>query len=156
MGVEKQAKETKETACKRLYGVKPETFEKMASILRREWSKLHDPGGRPSKLTVREKLAVTLKRIGECRTMESISADCGVGKSTACETIKWVEGTLKKDNALQPPGKKALRQDDSPVRYVAVDVSESPIQRQKNPKRMAFREKEAPYGKGPGDCRTEE
>ncbi|MDR2448129.1 MAG: IS5/IS1182 family transposase, partial [Treponema sp.] len=115
----------------------------MASILRREWDKLHEPGGRPSKLTVREKLTVTLKRLGECRAMESICADCGVGKSTACETIQWVEGTLKKDNAFQSPGKKALRQDDSPVRYVAVDVTESPIQR---PKRMAFREKEAPYG----------
>jgi predicted DNA-binding protein YlxM (UPF0122 family) len=135
MGTGKQAKETKETVFKRLYGVKPETFEKMASILQREWNKLHEPGGRPSKLTVREKLTVALKYLREYRTMESIGADYGVRKSTVWETIKWVEDTLKKDKAFELPGKKVLRQDDSPIRYIVVDVTESPIQRPKKTKK---------------------
>jgi len=57
---------------KRLYGVKPETFEKMSAILQREYGKLHKSGGSPPKLIVNDKLTATLKYLREYRTMESI------------------------------------------------------------------------------------
>jgi hypothetical protein len=64
MEKKKQEKDSKEAVFKRLYGVKPETFEKMASILQKEWNKLHRTGGRPSKLTIPEKLTLTLDLFG--------------------------------------------------------------------------------------------
>jgi hypothetical protein len=88
MGKGKRAQETKNAVFKRgLYGVNPETFEKMKAILEKEFERLHKPGGRPSKLTIAEKLTATLKYLGKYRTMESIAAGYGVAKSGIRETI---------------------------------------------------------------------
>ena len=91
-----------------LYGVKPDTFEKMKGILQKEYNKLHKAGGSTPKLEVQDKLMVTLKYYREYRTMESIGADYSVSKSTICESIQWVENTLEKDKTFKLPDKKVL------------------------------------------------
>jgi hypothetical protein len=88
--------------------------------------------------------------------MESIAADYDVKKSTVCESIRWVENTLRKDKTFALPGKKMLRGKEQSVQCVVVDVTESPIQRPKKTKRVLFREKEAPYDKNAGDYQPEE
>ena len=120
-----------EAVFKRLYGVKPNTFEKMKAILQKEYDKLHKMGGSPPKLTVEDKLMITLKYLREYRTMESIGADYGVKKSTVCESIKWVENTLAKDKMFKLPGKKILKKGSDDIEIVIVDVTESAIQRPK-------------------------
>jgi hypothetical protein len=77
-----------ESVFKRLYGVKPDTFERMLAILQKEFIKMHRAGGAPPKLSVKDKLTITLKYLREYRTMESIGADYGVTKSTVCESIQ--------------------------------------------------------------------
>jgi predicted DNA-binding protein YlxM (UPF0122 family) len=116
---------------KRLYGVKPDTFEKMRVILQKEYEKMHKKGGSPPKLTVKDKLTVTLKYLREYRTMESIGADYSVSKSTICESIQWVESTLAKNKTFKLPGKKVLKETSDTIEYIVVDVTESPIQRPK-------------------------
>jgi hypothetical protein len=123
--------ESPEAVFKRLYGVKPDTFEKMLEILQKEYTKLHNAGGAPPKLTVKDKLTVTLKYLREYRTMESIGADFGVRKSTVCESIQWVENTIAKDKTFKLPGKKVLKETSDTIQYMIVDVTESPIQRPK-------------------------
>ena len=118
-----------EAVFKRLYGVKPDTFEKMKGILQKEYNKLHKAGGSPPKLAVQEKLMVTLKYYREYRTMESIGADYGVSKSTICESIQWVESTLAKDKTFKLPDKKVLKKATDSIEYIVVDVTESPINR---------------------------
>jgi hypothetical protein len=120
-----------ESVFKRLYGVKPGTFEKMTAILQKEYDKLHKAGGSPPKLAVKDKLTVTLKYLREYRTMESIGADYGVSKSTVCESIQWVENTLAKDKTFKLPGKKVLKETSDTIQYMIVDATESPIQRPK-------------------------
>ena len=120
-----------EAVFKRLYGVKPDTFEKMKAILQKEYDKLHKMGGSPPKLTVEDKLMITLKYLREYRTMESIGADYGVKKSTVCESIKWVENTLAEDKTFKLPGKKILKKGSDDIEIVIVDVTESAIQRPK-------------------------
>jgi hypothetical protein len=120
-----------ESVFKRLYGVKPETFKKMTAILQKEYDRMHKAGGSPPKLTVKEKLTVTLKYLREYRTMESIGADYGVSKSTVCESIQWVENTLMEDKTFKLPGKKVLAKSYDSIQYMIVDVTESPIQRPK-------------------------
>ena len=120
-----------EAVFKRLYGVMPDTFEKMLAILQKEYNKMHKSGGSPPKLTVNDKLTVTLKYLREYRTMESIGADYGVSKSTICESIQWVENTLAKDKTFKLPGKKVLKEVSDAIEYIIVDVTESPIQRPK-------------------------
>jgi len=39
---------------KRLFGVKPKTFERMKEILQKEYDKMHKKGGSPPKLSVEE------------------------------------------------------------------------------------------------------
>jgi hypothetical protein len=61
MKKKKETADAKAVLFKRLYEVKPGTFKKMLSILQKEYGILHQKGGRPPKLTVEEKLYVTLK-----------------------------------------------------------------------------------------------
>jgi hypothetical protein len=120
-----------ESVFKRLFGVKPETFEKMKAILQKEYDKMHKTGGSPPKLTVKDKLTATLKYLREYRTMESIGADYSVSKSTICESIQWVENTLAKDKTFKLPDKKVLKGTSDTIEYILIDVTESPIQRPK-------------------------
>jgi hypothetical protein len=64
----KGVKDMKADLFKQLYGVKPDTFEKMLSILQREYEVLHQKGGKPPKLTVEDKLSITLRYLREYRT----------------------------------------------------------------------------------------
>jgi hypothetical protein len=117
---------------KRLYGVKPATFNQMLSILQKELNTMHKNGGKPPKLTAEDKLYITLKYLREYRTMDSIAAEYGVCKGTVCLAIQWVEDTLVKDGAFSLPGKKALKRKSATIEYIVVDVTESPINRPKN------------------------
>jgi hypothetical protein len=56
MGRGRKATDAKDDLFNRLYGVKPGTFHKMLSILQREYDTLHQKGGKPTKLTVEDRL----------------------------------------------------------------------------------------------------
>jgi hypothetical protein len=131
MGRGKKAQDAKDALFKRLYGVKPDTFHKMLSILRKEFDVLHKNGGKPPKLTPEDKLYITLKYLREYRTMDSIAAEYGVCKGTVCLSIQWVEDTLVKDGSFALPGKKVLKRKTESIQYIVVDVTESPINRPK-------------------------
>jgi hypothetical protein len=120
-----------ESVFKRAYGVEPATFEKMKAILEKEYNKLHKSGGSPPKLTIDDKLKITLKYLREYRTMENIGIDYGVSKSTVCESIQWVENTLVKDKTFKLPDKKVIKKKTGTIEYIIIDVTESPIQRPK-------------------------
>ena len=125
----KKASDAKAVLYKRLHGVKPDTFMKMLSILQKEYDILHQKGGKPPKLTVKDKLDITLKYLREYRTMDSIAAEYGVCKGTVCLSIQWVEDTLAEDGSFALPGKKKLKRKSASIQYVVVDVTESPINR---------------------------
>jgi hypothetical protein len=127
----KKATDAKADLFKRLYGVKPVTFDKMLSILQKEYDTLHQNGGKPAKLTVKDKLSITLIYLREYRTMDSIAAEYGVCKGTVCLAIQWVEDTLVKDGTFALPGKKVLKRKSNAIQYIVVDVTESPINRPK-------------------------
>jgi hypothetical protein len=103
MGRDTKAQEAKKILFKRLYGVKPGTFEKMRSILQRAYDALHLNGGKLPKLTVENKRYITLKYLREYRTMDSIAAEYRVCKGTVC---LWAEDILKEDGTFALPGNK--------------------------------------------------
>ena len=131
MGRGKKAQDAKEVLFKRLYGVKPVTFNKMLSILQKEFDVMHRSGGKPPKLIPENKLYVTLKYLREYRTMDSIAAEYGVCKGTICLAIQWVEDTLVQDGTFALPEKKVLKRKSASIEYIVVDVTESPINRPK-------------------------
>ena len=153
---EKYNSNSPEAVFKRLYGVKPNTFDKMKGMLQKEYNKLHKAGGSPPKLTVQDKLIVTLKYYREYRTMESIGADYGVSKSTICESIQWVENVLAKEKAFRLPDKKVLKKASAIIEYTVVDVTESPIQRLKKGQKEYYSGKKTPYNKDASNHKTEE
>jgi hypothetical protein len=63
--------------------------------------------------------------------MDSIAAEYG-GKGTVCLAIQWiVEDTLVTDGTFALPGKKVLERKSDSIKYIVVDVTESPINRLK-------------------------
>jgi hypothetical protein len=141
MGQRKQKKDEKEQAFKRLFGVNSETFGKMESILQQEYNRQHKKGGSPPKLSVKDKLTITLKYYREYRTMESVGAEYGVSKSTVCESIQWAEDTLSRDKTFKLPGKKVLTGTPQEIKCIVVDVTESPVQRPKKTKKRIIQGK---------------
>jgi hypothetical protein len=64
MGRRKKTRDVKEQTFKRLFGVNSGTFEKMKSILQKEYDRQHQKGGSPAKLSLEDKLTITLKYTG--------------------------------------------------------------------------------------------
>jgi hypothetical protein len=124
----------KEHTFKRMFGVEIKTFEKMKEILEKEYERMHKKDGSPPKMSVEDKLCAILKYLHEYRTMEHMGGDYGVRKSTICESIQWVENTLKKNGTFKLPGKKALKETAGTIEYAVIDVTESPINRPKKTK----------------------
>jgi hypothetical protein len=81
----------------------------MLVILEKQYQVSHESGSRPPKLSVCDKLRITLQYLREYRTMFHIAFDWGVAKSTVCDSVKWVEDTLAKDKTFKLPGKRILK-----------------------------------------------
>jgi hypothetical protein len=121
---------------KRLFGVKRETFHSMLDILHVAYEKLHQYGGKPTtKLHVEDKLLLTLQYWREYRTMEHLAYEYDTVKSAVHKAIVWVENTLIAESTFSLPGKKALVAGEQKPRTVAIDVTESPIERPKKNRR---------------------
>jgi len=85
--------------------------------------------------------------------MAHLAFEFGVAKSTVSDTIVMVENTLIQNGTFHLPGKKALLAKENAGRTLAVDVTESPIERPKKTKKMVFRQKKTAYDKDANHCR---
>ena len=150
MKIKKKAVDVKTVIFKRLYGIKPGIFKKMLSILQREYNTLHQKGGKPPKLTVEDKLYITLKYLRGYRTMDSIAAEYGVCKGTVCLSIQWVEDTLAADGTFALPGKEAPGIKPASIQYVAADDTESPINRPQKGQKAYYSGEKTAYAEDQG------
>ena len=133
---EKRIRKIKENKYQELFGVKKETFDEMLEILERENTDKHKKGGRPSVLSVLDKLIIMLEYYREYRTMEHIAFDYDTNKSTICDAIHWAESVLINSEKFHLPSKKRLVEDTS-VEIIVVDATEIEIERpQKNRKNI--------------------
>lgn len=126
-----QIKQLEAEKFRRLTGVKKGTFDKMISILREAEIKKKARGGRKSKLSIEDRLLMSLEYIREYRTYFHVSQSYGVSESTAYDTIKWIEDTLIKHPDFALPGKKALLKSDVEYEVILIDATETPIERPK-------------------------
>jgi len=120
-----------ESQYKELLGVDKPTFDKMYSILLDAYTALHKQGGKPPKLTVLDKLVITLGYWREYRTYRNIAFDYGVCKSAIGNSVIWVEDTLIKDGTFSLPSKREMQRKDNIVCVAVVDVTEQEIERPK-------------------------
>lgn len=102
-----QVQYLKPEAFKRLCGIRPETFAEMVAILEATAQQKRKPG-RPSKLSIPNRLLMTLQYWREYRTYFHIAQSWGVDESTAHRIIRVVETALLQSGRFALPGKKTL------------------------------------------------
>lgn len=126
----KQLQHLKPSAFKRKCGVQPETFEQMIELLRPDLDRSGKRGGQ-CKLSVEDQLLVVLEYWREYRTQFHIATSWGLSESAVCRLISKVETLLMNSGKFRLPGKKQLYQNAGTWEVLAVDVTESPIERPK-------------------------
>jgi len=125
----------RETEYQELFGIRKPTFESILGILVCAYKELHEKGGRPSRLSVLDKLIVTLGYYHDYRTMANIAFDYGVSKSRISDAVKWVEEALNKDGTFALPPKRELEKTDSEIVIAIVDATECETERPKKNKK---------------------
>lgn len=124
---------------KRLTGVKKDTFVKMISIVKEAENKKMSRGGKPSHLTIEDKLLMTLEYLREYRSYFHLGQSYGISESACYRNCKWIEDILIKSKAFSLPGKKVLLKSDTEFEVILVDATESPIERPK--KRVRYKKR---------------
>ena len=120
---------------KRLYGVRPETFEKMVELVH-QYNQKKLKTGRPGKLNPENQVLMTLEYWREYRTYFHLGKSWGLAESTTCRIIQKVETILSQSRAFALPGKKQLVSNDSAIETVVIDVTETPIERPKKTEKI--------------------
>jgi hypothetical protein len=128
---------------RRQKGVYPETFAKMAEILKTAHKQKKLRGGRPNKLSIEDMLLMALEYWREYRTYFHIGLDYGLSESNVYQTIKWVENVLVKDGAFSLPGKKALLDSEIDYEIILIDATETPIERPKRGRKNTILERKS-------------
>jgi hypothetical protein len=136
-----QIKDAKPEDFRRLNGVKRTTFERMVEILSAAEHELKNLGGKPNKLSIEDRLLMTLEYLREYRTYFHISRSYGISESACYRNIRWVENTLIKDGTFSLPGRKELLKSDTAYEVILVDATESPIQRPKKNRNIIIQER---------------
>lgn len=126
----------KETSFKRLVGVPPELFVKMAAYLSEQrLVSGHKSGGSKrgpkSKLCVEDELLMMLMYYREYRSFLHISSAYGISEMQTRRIIARTEACLVRSKLFVLPGKKKLVEGGTIFEVVVVDVSEHPIERPK-------------------------
>ena len=116
---------------RRLTGIKRSTFAKMIEILKVAEAQKKQLGGKPSNLTMENRLLMTLEYLREYRTYFHIASSYGISESSCYRNIKWIEDTLIQHQDFALPGRKALLKSDTQYETILVDATESPIERPK-------------------------
>ncbi len=126
----------KEGSFKRLVGVTPELFRRMALYLteRRDVSGHRNGGakrGPKPKLCVEDELLMLLMYYREYRSFLHISSTYALSEMQTRRIITRTEEELVRSKLFALPGKKKLVEAENHFEVVLVDVSEHPIERPK-------------------------
>ena len=117
---------------RRATGVKRTTFIRMIDIIRcTEVQKDATKGGRPRKLSLEDRILLTLEYLREYRTFFHIANSYGISESSAHAIERHIENILIKNGTFNLPKRKEILMSDTPIELVLVDASETPIERPK-------------------------
>ena len=116
---------------RRATGVKRKTFILMLEILNQEEQRKKKIGDRPNKLSVEERLLMTLEYLREYRTFFHISNDYEISEPLCHINIKKVENILIKSNKFNLPKRKEKLLSEDELEIFLVDATETPIERPK-------------------------
>jgi len=112
-------------------GIKKKTFSLMIKILKKEEDKKKKTGGRPNKLSIENRLLMTLEYLREYRTYFHISNSYSIDESVCYRNIVKIENILIKSKKFSLPKRKELILNKDQIEVIIVDATESPIERPK-------------------------
>ena len=122
---------------KRRFGIHRNTFKQIVKVLKAEWRATPNPGAKP-KLNLDDRVLVALEYWREYRTYFHIGSSWGISESTVCRIVHWVEDHLMGSGKFRLPGKKRLVQGFGRPEVVAIDVTETPIERPRQRQRQFY------------------
>ena len=129
---QKRIAELRESRYKEIFGITKPTFEAMLEVLVKVNEQERQKGGRKAtKLTILDRLVITLGYWREYRGYRNIAFDYDVSKSEIGKIILWVEDTLIGCGLFSLPSKRELERNMQQREVVAVDVTEQQIERPK-------------------------
>jgi hypothetical protein len=139
-------KNLSEEQFKRLVGVKPATFEKMVSEVKRinkaETKKIMGrKRGPKDKLNWYDKTLMLLMYYREYRTFAHVGSSYNISEAQCWRIVTTLEQWLIKSKLFHVPGRRKLTQSDMKWEVAIVDVSEHPIERPKKNKDGIIQEK---------------
>lgn len=113
-----------------LIGIKSQTFEKMIEILKTAEEKRRIRGGRKNKLTIEQRLFMTLEYWKEYTTYRVIAKGYDISHVNCIRNVFWVENTLIKSGVFNLPGKKESQKKKGTINtLLVIDATETPIER---------------------------
>lgn len=121
-------KNLKDEDFRRLTGIKKDTFNLMLKCLYEDLKK-KKKSGKPLKISVEDKLLLSLEYLRENRTFFHIAISYGITKSTAVKISHWVENVLSKCEEFKLPSKRKILESDMEFEVFVVDATETPIER---------------------------
>jgi len=132
-----QTKRLSNREFKRLVGVQRRTFEEIVKVLQ-DAASHRETRGCCKKLCLEDQALVCLTYWREYRTYFHIASDWQVSEATVCRTVHWVENILVNSRRFRLGGKKSLLTPSQKPKTVAMDVTESPIERPKYGQKRFF------------------
>ena len=122
-----QIRERKSAEFQRLTGVAPVVFASMVKCLQEQIRVF----GRPCKLSLEDRLLLTLMYWREYRTMAAVALTYEVSEPTVHRTINRVEKAFLACGEWSLPGKKALQDPEMEYQVVIIDATQTPVERPK-------------------------
>nr|WP_105628946.1 IS5 family transposase [Spiroplasma poulsonii] len=123
----------------RLTGIKKFTFNKMLDILKVAEIEKFKKGGRTNKLSLENRLLMTLLYWREYQTYFHLGKSFDISEANCYRNIKWIEDILIKNSDFQQlAGKKALINDYFNDKTIIIDATETPIQRPKKGQKQSY------------------
>ena len=91
--------------------------------------------GRPSKLSVKDQVLMTLEYWREYRTYFHIGVSWGLDETNVLRTVRKVEQILIKSGLFNVGGKRKVKESDLEMDVLVVDVAEHEVERPKKSRR---------------------
>ena len=103
----------------------------MIAVVKEVENKRTSRRGKPSHLSIEDRLLMTLEYLREYRTYFHLGQSYGLSESACYRNCRWIEDTLIKSKTFSLPGKNALLKSNAEFEIILIDATETPIERPK-------------------------
>jgi hypothetical protein len=124
---------------KEIFGIEKHIFDRLLRLLEvADTYQRKSKAGRKGRLSVLDKLVITLMYWREYRTYRHMAFDYCVGKTQIGDAVMWVENTVIESGLCSLKSARELRDNPNKIKIAIVDVTEQEIERPKRGKKIGI------------------